>query len=97
MVFAWPTAEVAVMGADGAIEILFAKKLKEMESPEEEQRKALREYKEKFSKPYHVAASGHIDEILIPAETRPRLISALELLRNKEASLPQKKHGNIPL
>jgi propionyl-CoA carboxylase beta chain len=97
MVFAWPTAEVAVMGAEGAIEILYAKKYKEMENAEEEQRKVLREFKEKFSKPYHVAASGHVDEILIPAETRPRLISALELLRNKEARLPQKKHGNIPL
>jgi acetyl-CoA carboxylase carboxyltransferase component len=97
MVFAWPTAEVAVMGAEGAIEILYARKFKEMENPQEEQRKVLGEFKEKFSKPYHVAASGHVDEILIPAETRPRLISALELLRNKEASLPDKKHGNIPL
>lgn len=97
MVFAWPTAEVAVMGAEGAIEILYAKQFKELEDPEAEQRKLLREFKEKFSKPYHVAASGHVDEILIPAETRPRLISALELLRNKEASLPEKKHGNIPL
>jgi propionyl-CoA carboxylase beta chain len=97
MVFAWPTAEVAVMGAEGAIEILYAKKFKAMENPEEEQRKALRKFKEKFSKPYYVAASGHVDEILIPAETRPRLISALELLRNKEARLPDKKHGNIPL
>jgi len=97
MVFAWPTAEVAVMGAEGAIEILYARKFKEMENAEEEQRKVLREFKEKFSKPYHVAASGHVDEILVPAETRPRLISALELLRNKEARLPQKKHGNIPL
>ena len=97
IVFAWPTAEVAVMGAEGAIEILYAKKFKEMENAEEEQRKVLREYKDKFSKPYHVAASGHVDEILVPAETRPRLISALELLRNKEARLPQKKHGNIPL
>jgi len=97
MVFAWPTTEVAVMGADGAVNILYAKKLKEMENPEEERQKILGEYKDKFSKPYHVAASGHVDEILIPAETRPKLISALELLRNKKSSLPDKKHGNIPL
>lgn len=85
------------MGADGAVSILYAEKLKHMENPEEERQKILKEYQEKFSKPYHVAASGHVDEILIPAETRPRLISALELLRNKEASAPKKKHGNIPL
>jgi propionyl-CoA carboxylase beta chain len=97
MVFAWPTAEVAVMGADGAVNILYAKKLKDMENPEEERQKILAEYREKFSKPYNVAGSGHVDEILIPAETRPRLISALELLRNKQSSLPEKKHGNIPL
>lgn len=97
IVFAWPTAEVAVMGADGAVNILYAKKLREMENPEEERQKILDEYSDKFSKPYHVAASGHVDEILIPSETRPRLISALELLRNKQASLPEKKHGNIPL
>ncbi len=97
MVYAWPTTEVAVMGADGAVNILYAKKLKEMENPEEERQKILGEYSEKFSKPYHVAASGHVDEILIPAETRPKLISALELLRDKKASLPEKKHGNIPL
>jgi propionyl-CoA carboxylase beta chain len=97
MVFAWPTAEVAVMGAEGAIEILYAKKFKEMEHPEEEQRSVLRTFKEKFSKPYHAAASGHVDQILIPAETRPKLISALELLRNKEVHAPYKKHGNIPL
>lgn len=85
------------MGADGAVNILYAKKLREMENPEEERQKILDEYSDKFSKPYHVAASGHVDEILIPSETRPRLISALELLRNKQASLPEKKHGNIPL
>jgi acetyl-CoA carboxylase carboxyltransferase component len=97
MVFAWPTAEVAVMGADGAVNILYAEKLKQMENPEEERRKILREYEQKFSKPYHVAASGHVDEVLIPAETRPKLIAALELLRNKKVSSPKKKHGNIPL
>ena len=97
MVFAWPTAEVAVMGADGAVNILYAKKLKELENPEEEKQKILAEFKEKFSKPYHVAASGHVDEVLIPSETRPKLIAALELLRNKKVDSPEKKHGNIPL
>lgn len=97
LVFAWPTAEVAVMGADGAVSILYAKRLKEMDNPEEERQRILSEFQEKFSKPYHVAGSGHVDEVLIPAETRPHLIAALELLRNKEAHLPDKKHGNMPL
>jgi len=97
LVYAWPTAEVAVMGAEGAVSILYARKLKEMENPEEEREKILSEFKEKFSKPYHVAGSGHVDDVLIPAETRPMLIAALELLKDKKAELPEKKHGNMPL
>ncbi len=97
MVFAWPTAEVAVMGADGAVNILYAEKLKEMENPEEERQRILAEYNDKFSKPYHVAHSGHVDEILLPSETRAALIASLELLRDKKVQTPKKKHGNIPL
>jgi acetyl-CoA carboxylase carboxyltransferase component len=98
-VFAWPTAELAVMGAEGAINILYRKQLKEMQDSDARQARArlVAEFQEKFSKPYRVAASGHIDDILIPAETRPRLIAALELLHNKQVTLPPKKHGNIPL
>ena len=97
LVFAWPTAEIAVMGAEGAVNILYRKRLKALEAPEAERARLVAEFREKFSKPYRAAASGHIDEILIPAETRPRLIAALELLRDKQATLPPKKHGNIPL
>jgi acetyl-CoA/propionyl-CoA carboxylase carboxyl transferase subunit len=97
LVFAWPTAELAVMGAEGAVNILYRKQLKAMEDPEAERARLVAEFREKFSKPYTPAASGHIDDILIPAETRPRLIAALELLRDKRATLPPKKHGNIPL
>lgn len=97
MVFAWPTAEVAVMGADGAVNILYAKQLKEMENATEAKDRFVREFQDKFSKPYNVAGSGHVDEILIPSETRPKLISALELLRDKKVESPDKKHGNIPL
>jgi len=97
LVFAWPTAEVAVMGADGAVEILYSKQLKEEENPEEARQEIVAEFSEKFSKPYTPAASGHVDEILIPSETRPRLIATLELLKNKQASSRPKKHGNIPL
>jgi propionyl-CoA carboxylase beta chain len=97
LVFAWPTAELAVMGADGAVNILYRKQLKSMEDPDAERARLVAEFREKFSKPYSAAASGHIDDILIPAETRPRLIAALELLRDKQVKLPPKKHGNIPL
>jgi acetyl-CoA carboxylase carboxyltransferase component len=97
LVFAWPTAELAVMGAEGAVNILYRKQLRAMEDPEAECARLVAEFREKFSKPYAPAASGHIDDILIPAETRPRLIAALELLRDKQAKLPPKKHGNMPL
>jgi len=97
MVYAWPTAEVAVMGAEGAVNILYARKLKEMENPEKEKAKLLKEFRDKFAKPYYVAASGHVDEVIIPDETRPRLIAALELLQDKDVTSPGKKHGNMPL
>jgi acetyl-CoA carboxylase carboxyltransferase component len=97
MVYAWPTAEIAVMGAEGAVNILYAKELKEAEKPEELYQSFVTEFREKFSTPYTAAASGHVDEVLIPAETRPHLISALELLRDKKATSRPKKHGNMPL
>jgi acetyl-CoA carboxylase carboxyltransferase component len=97
LVYAWPTAELAVMGADGAVNILYGKQLKAMEGQEAERARLVGEFRQKFSKPYAPAASGHIDDILIPAETRPRLIAALELLRDKQAKLPPKKHGTMPL
>lgn len=97
MVFAWPTAEIAVMGAEGAVNILFRKEIKEAADPKAERARLIAEYREKFANPYNAAAGGHIDDVLIPAETRPRLIAALELLRDKQVSLPAKKHGNIPL
>jgi len=97
MVYAWPTAEIAVMGADGAVKVIYSRELKAAENPEQVRQQKVDEFKEKFSKPYAAAASGHVDEILIPAETRPRLIAALELLKDKRASSRPKKHGNIPL
>jgi propionyl-CoA carboxylase beta chain len=97
LTFAWPTAEIAVMGAEGAVNVLYRKQLKKAEDPEEFRAHLVAEYKEKFAKPYAPAAAGHIDDILIPAETRPRLIAALELLRDKQVSRPARKHGNIPL
>jgi acetyl-CoA carboxylase carboxyltransferase component len=97
MVFAWPTAEIAVMGAEGAVNILYRKQLRGMKDSEAARARLVAEFREKFAKPYRAAASGHIDDILIPAETRPRLIAALELLRDKQVAAPARKHGNIPL
>ena len=96
-VFAWPTAEIAVMGADGAVSILYCKQIDRSPDARTERERLVAEYRQKFSNPYTVAASGDVDDILVPAETRPRLIAALELLRDKRAARPPKKHGNIPL
>ena len=97
LTFAWPTAEIAVMGSEGAVNILYRKQLKNVDDSAGERERLTEAFREKFSKPYTPAASGHIDDILIPAETRPRLIAALELLRDKQATLPPKKHGTMPL
>jgi acetyl-CoA carboxylase carboxyltransferase component len=91
MVIAWPTAEIAVMGADGAAKIIFRK-----ESDEARQQK-IDEYVENFATPYQAAKRGIIDHVINPRETRPAIISALEMLANKEEKRPDKKHGNIPL
>jgi len=85
------------MGADGAVNILFRKELKEAQDPKADRERLVAEYREKFANPYNAASGGHIDDVIIPAETRPRLIAALELLRDKQAKLPPKKHGNMPL
>lgn len=96
-VFAWPTAEIAVMGPEGAVEIVFRKEIQAAEKPEEVTRQKIQEYREKFASPYQAAMRGYVDDVIEPRETRPRLIKALELLMNKKEVRPQKKHGNIPL
>lgn len=97
-VYAWPTAEIAVMGAEGAVNILHRKQLKGFEGDAEAERARLVEdFREKFGKPYVSAESGHVDEILVPAETRPKLIQALELLRDKQQCRRGRKHGTMPL
>jgi acetyl-CoA carboxylase carboxyltransferase component len=97
LVYAWPTAEIAVMGAEGAINILYRKELKARADSGQYRAQLEAEFRDKFAGPYRAAASGHVDEILIPAETRPRLIAALELLRDKQATRWPRKHGNLPL
>jgi propionyl-CoA carboxylase beta chain len=94
---AWPTAELAVMGAEGAVKIVFRKELMEAADPARRQRELVEEYNAKFANPYIAAALGYLDDVIEPRETRPRLISALAMLESKAQSLPAKKHGNIPL
>lgn len=94
---AWPTAEIAVMGPDGAVSIVFRKEMEEAENPELRKANLIAEYREKFANPYIAAERGYLDDIIEPSETRPRLINALEMLQNKRDSNPSKKHGNIPL
>lgn len=97
MNFAWPTAEIAVMGAKGAAEIIFKKEITEAANPTEKWKEKEQEYAELFANPYNAAARGYIDEVIRPDQTREKLIRAFEMLQNKVANLPKKKHGNIPL
>ncbi|HLG60569.1 MAG TPA: acyl-CoA carboxylase subunit beta [Ktedonosporobacter sp.] len=95
--YAWPTAEIAVMGADGAVNILFKDEIEKAEDPEQRRKELIAEYIEKFANPYIAAARGYIDEVIEPRHTRTKLINALEMLKNKRDANPPKKHGNIPL
>ena len=95
--FAWPSAEIAVMGPDGAVKILYRKELKEAKDPKALEKKLVDEYTEKFANPFVTASKGYIDAVIKPSETRPRIIEALEMIENKRDRNPPKKHGNIPL
>jgi len=94
---AFPTAEIAVMGPEGAVNIVFRKALKDAEDPECRRQELSDEYRETFASPYKAAELGYIDAVIQPEETRPRIISALEMLATKRTANPPKKHGNIPL
>lgn len=94
---AWPQAEIAVMGPKGAVEILFRKEIADSDDPQAATDARIEEYRETFAHPYIAAARGYVDDVIDPRETRPRLISALDMLRNKRDENPLKKHGNIPL
>ena len=95
--YAWPTGEVAVMGAEGAVNIIHRSQLRDSDRPEELRGKLVKEYRERLMNPYAAAGQGLIDDVIDPAETRPRIVKALEMLANKREVLPPKKHGNIPL
>ncbi len=94
---AWPGAELAVMGAEGAVNILYRKEIEGADKPAALRAKLIEEYNDKFANPYVAAALGYLDDVIEPQETRPRLIRALRMLSKKRQSLPPKKHGNIPL
>ena len=97
MNYAWPTAEIAVMGAKGAAEIIFKKEISEAKDHEAKLKEKEQEYMEMFSNPYRAAERGYIDEVIVPAQTREKLIRAFKMLENKAQKMPRKKHGNTPL
>jgi propionyl-CoA carboxylase beta chain len=95
--FAWPSAEIAVMGPKGAAEIIFKKEISEAADPAAVLEEKTEEYRERFANPFNAAERGFVDDIIMPRNTRPRLIRGLKLLENKVETMPPKKHGNIPL
>ena len=97
LVYAWPTAEIAVMGAKGAAEIIFKREIAASDDPEATWKEKEAEYAELFAHPYNAAARGYVDEVILPHNTRAKLIRAFEMLKNKVDTLPRKKHGNLPL
>lgn len=97
LVYAWPTAEIAVMGAPGAVEVIFRKEAQNSENPKQVLKDRENEYREEFANPYRAAERGYVDDVIEPASTRFRLVRALEMLANKKDSIPARKHGNIPL
>jgi propionyl-CoA carboxylase beta chain len=97
MNYAWPSAEIAVMGAKGAAEIIFKNEIAAAEDKEAKWKEKENEYQRKFANPYRAAERGFIDEVIEPRETRAKLIKAFKMLENKADVLPKKKHGNIPL
>lgn len=95
--YAWPTAEIAVMGPEGAVNIIYRDEIKKSANAEETRQRLVQEFRDKFANPYVAAARGYIDDVIDPRETRPKLIKVLRALQNKDVSNPPKKHGNIPL
>ncbi|MGH9213621.1 MAG: acyl-CoA carboxylase subunit beta [Acidimicrobiales bacterium] len=97
LAFAWPSAELAVMGPQGAVEIAYRKEIAAAADPDQRKTELVEEYTERFANPYQAAERGYVDDVIDPAETRAKLVASLELLRSKREELPQRKHGNVPL
>jgi acetyl-CoA carboxylase carboxyltransferase component len=95
-VFAWPSAEIAVMGPDGAANIIFKKEIEEAADPASARKEKIEEYKKNFANPYKAAIRGYVDDVIDPSQTRARLCAALSMLLGKRQTLPARKHGNIP-
>jgi acetyl-CoA carboxylase carboxyltransferase component len=95
--FAWPTAEIAVMGPEGAVNIIHRKEIQQAKNPQAKRKELIAQYEDQFVNPYIAAERGFVDDVIEPAETRPRLIQALRMLRTKREQVPPRKHGNIPL
>jgi acetyl-CoA carboxylase carboxyltransferase component len=94
---AWPTAEIAVMGPEGAVNIIFRQELSQADDREAVREQLVKEYREQFANPYIAAARGYLDGVIPPRQTRPTLINSLQMLRGKRTRRPRRKHGNIPL
>ncbi len=97
MNFAYPTAEIAVMGPEGAVNILYKRELQAASNAEEARQAKIDEYREQFANPFVAAERGYVDDVIEPHETRLKVIRALKMLANKTDTMPRKKHGNIPL
>lgn len=97
IVYAWPNAEIAVMGAEGAANVIFAREIAGSVNPEQTRAEKIEDYREKFANPYVAASHGMVDDVIDPRETRIKLLQALDMMRNKQETRPKKKHGNIPL
>jgi propionyl-CoA carboxylase beta chain len=95
--YAWPSAEIAVMGAEGAVNILFKKQITSSTEPAAEYKQLVDDYRQQFNNPYYAARAGYVDDIIEPRETRPKIIASLAALRDKTSSAPPRKHGNIPV
>src|SRR5205823_12029583 len=95
--FAWPTAEIAVMGSEGAVNVIFRRDIQKAEDPAAKRAELIAEYEEQFGNPYFAAERGYVDDVIEPAETRWRVIQALRMLRTKREAVPARKHGNILL
>jgi acetyl-CoA carboxylase carboxyltransferase component len=97
LAFAWPSAELAVMGPSGAVEIIYRRELLDAADPAARRAELIEEYTERYANPYNAAERGYIDDVIDPAETRSKLIAGLAMLRSKREELPKRKHGNVPL
>ena len=97
LAFAWPTAELAVMGPQGAVEIVYRRELQQAADPTARRAELVEEYTERYANPYAAAERGYVDDVIDPAETRQKLVAGLQMLATKREELPRRKHGNVPL